>query len=113
MGQYFRLINYDKKEFIDPDKLGGGIKLWEWCANNATRIFPFLLRKSTGFGGGDIQKDYKMAGHWAGDRIALVGDYDESGNYDKAEKEFADISEQIRKDFNDFIENKDLKIETI
>ena len=32
MGQYFRLLNYDKREYVDPWDLGGVAKLWEWCA---------------------------------------------------------------------------------
>jgi len=110
MGQYFRLLNYDKKEFIDPWNLGGVAKLWEWCANNQCRILPFLLRKSNEGGGGDIEKEYQTAGQWAGDRVALVGDYDESRDFHRAETEFKNISQEVRKDFNDFIHIKDYKL---
>ena len=110
MGQYFRAVNLDKKEYINPWEMGNGAKLWEWAANNITRIFPFLLRKSNEGGGGDIQKDYKNAGRWAGDRIVVVGDYDESGLYDKASREFKEISREIEDEFNDFIEIKEYKI---
>jgi hypothetical protein len=110
MGQYFRLINYDKKEYIDPWRLGGLAKLWEWCANNQCRIIPFLLRQSNEGGGGDIHKDYDTAGHWAGDRISLVGDYDESKDFDRAEREFTDISDEVRGDYNDFIDVKEMKL---
>ena len=110
MGQYFRLINYDKREYIDPWRLGGAAKLWEWCANNQCRIMPFLLRQSTEGGGGDIQKEYDLSGHWAGDSLALVGDYDDSKDFDRAEKEFNDISHQVAKEYNDFIEVKDYKL---
>ena len=110
MGQYFRLINYDKKEYIDPWDIWGLGKLWEWCANNQCRILPFLLRKSSEGGGGDIEKDYQTAGRWAKDRIALVGDYDQSKDFDRAEKEFSNISHQVRKDFNDFIDAKEMKL---
>jgi len=104
VGQYFRLVNLDKKEYVDPWAIGGLGKLWEWCANNQCRVIPFLLRKSSQGGGGDIHKDYKYAGRWAGDRIVLVGDYDESGLFDKVEEEFREISEELAKEFNDFIE---------
>jgi len=30
MGQYFKCINLDKQEFLEPE---GGFKLWEWTAN--------------------------------------------------------------------------------
>ena len=110
MGQYFLIVNLDKKEFIHPHKLGSGLKLWEICASNACRVLPFLLRKSNETGGGDIQKEYKNAGRWAGDRIVVVGDYDESGLYDKALKEFKDISHKIKDEFNDFIQVEHLQL---
>lgn len=104
MGQYFLLINLDKKEYIDPFKLGGGYKLWEWMANFTIFLPFFLLRKSTEGGGGDYHgRELKNLGRWAGDRVMLVGDYDESGLYDLAEKEFKEISDEIRMDFVQFL----------
>lgn len=104
MGQYFRLINYDKKEFVDPWNIGGGAKLYEWCANyQEAGIIPFLLRKSSQGGGGDIQKSYRTAGQWAGDKIALVGDYDISGDWELVKQEFKDISQAVKRDFRHFI----------
>lgn len=111
MGQYFRLLNLDKREYVDPWDVGGVAKLWEWCANNQCRVIPFLLRQSSEGGGGDIQEDYSLAGHWAGDRVVLVGDYDDSKLFDIAEKEFMNISKQLVKEFNDFIHIKDYQLE--
>ena len=108
MGQYFLIVNLDKKEYIHPHELGSGLKLWEICANNICRVLPFLLRKSNETGGGDIHKDYKNAGRWAGDRIVVIGDYDKSGLYDKAKEEFKEISNEIRDEFNDFIGSEEL-----
>ena len=138
MGQYFLIVNLDKKEYIDPDHLDGGPKLWEICANNTSRVIPYLLRQSTGRGGGDIgsresyelykkytdedgntnwervnkeiEEAYSNAGRWAGDRVVVVGDYDESGLYRKAEEEFTEISNQIAEEFNRFIEFDDSKV---
>ncbi|MBD3337847.1 MAG: hypothetical protein GF353_01975 [Candidatus Lokiarchaeota archaeon] len=110
MGQYFRPINLDKKEYVCPWEIGGVAKLWEWCANCYAGIFPFLMRKSNESGGGDIHKDYATAGRWAEDRIALVGDYDESNLWNIAENEYEDISEQLVKDYNDFIGDDGLKL---
>jgi hypothetical protein len=111
MGQYFRLINYDKREYVDPWRLGGLAKLFEWCANRQAGVIPFLLRKSDEGGGGDIQRDYHTAGRWAGERIALIGDYDSSEDYESAEREFTDISRELGLEYNDFIEAEGLQLE--
>jgi len=111
MGQYFRAVNLTKKEYVCPWEIGGIAKLWEWCVNNQAGIFPFLLRKSSDGGGGDIQKEYETAGRWAGDRIVLIGDYDASKLWDKLECDgWTDISEQLVKDYNDFIEVEQCKL---
>ena len=111
MGQYFKAVNLDKKEYVCPWAIGGLAKLFEWCANRQAGIFPFLLRKSNEGGGGDIQEDYKTAGRWAGDKVALVGDYDKSKLWDRLETEFNDISQQLVQDYNDFIQSDDLKLD--
>lgn len=109
MGQYFKFINHDKKEVVISWNIGTGAKLWEWCVNNSAGIFPFLLRKSNEGGGGDICKNYKTAGRWAGDRVALVGDYDESREYQQAE-DYKNISRQVADDYNHFVGVKDFQV---
>ena len=80
MGQYHYVVNLDKHEFLHPHALGCGLKLWEQMANHpgtATALIP-LLACSNGRGGGDLRDDDSgMVGRWAGDRIAIVGDYAE------------------------------------
>lgn len=110
MGQYFLIVNLTKKEYLDPHNLGGGLKLWEICANSVLNVLGFLLRKSSEGGGDDIQKDYKNAGRWAGDRIVVIGNYDKSKLYDKARQEFTEITAEIREEWNEFIELEELKI---
>lgn len=43
MGQYFRVVNKTKKEYVSPWDIGGGAKLWEWCANHTAGIFPYHM----------------------------------------------------------------------
>jgi hypothetical protein len=112
MGQYFKAVNLTKNEYVCPWEIGGVAKLWEWCVNPQAGIFPFLLRKSDDYGGGDIQKEYETAGRWAGDRIVLIGDYDSSNLWNKLEHGgWTDISEQLVKDYNDFIGDDRDKLE--
>jgi hypothetical protein len=114
MGQYFYAVNETKKEYVSPWDIGGVAKLWEWCANKWAGIFPYLLRKSSGLGGGDISdpEKSKYAGRWAGDKVSLVGDYDKSNLFERAESEFTNISQPLAKEYNDFIEVKKLQLET-
>lgn len=87
MGQYWIPVNLDKKEFIDPHRLGTGLKLWEQMANHpgtAAALILLCAAMPEARGGGDLDKNTKAAnrvvGRWAGDRIALVGDYAEEGD---------------------------------
>lgn len=112
MGQYWIPVNLDKKEYIDPHKLGSGLKLWEQTVNFPGTPCALLILTAAYYekrGGGDLdldenwhgrertfpkynvsaapfdKKDYpKVAaavlGRWAGDRIAIVGDYAEDSD---------------------------------
>lgn len=78
MGQYHYVCNLDKREFICPHKLGVGLKAWEQMASygGTTAALFALLICSRERGGGDLQGN-DAVGRWAGDRIAVVGDYAE------------------------------------
>jgi hypothetical protein len=114
MGQYFRAVNLTKREYVDPWDIGGGAKLWEWCANSYAGIFPYLLRQSSEGGGGDLDiaegSEASFAGRWAGDGVYLVGDYDESQLFDYANKHFTNISFDLVRDYNQFIGLDELKL---
>ncbi|MBP7936882.1 MAG: hypothetical protein KA354_19750 [Phycisphaerae bacterium] len=111
MGQYFVIVNLDKQEYLDPSSLGCGSKLLEIAANDCLNVLAFLLRQSSEGGGGDIHKPYHNAGRWAGDRIAIVGDYDESRIWQRCvDGLYREVSQKIREEWNDFIEIPRLKI---
>jgi len=78
MGQYHLTVNLDKKEFLMPHKLGVGLKLREQTGmgNSIPDALFMLLACSNGSGSGDfIDNQNEICGRWAGDRIAVVGDY--------------------------------------
>ncbi len=81
MGQYHIPVNLTKREFINPHALGVGLKLREQARSSpgTNTALIMLLACSNGRGGGDFDdqpgSEEKVIGRWAGDRIAIVGDY--------------------------------------
>ncbi len=104
MGQYYRIVNLDKREYIKPHDFAEGAKLLEFgCDGGSTMTaLAILLADGNGRGGGDLKSDDPIIGSWAGDRIVIAGDYAdpgkwgiESGLYYYAEAEFANISQRV------------------
>jgi len=113
MGQYFMAVNKTKKEYVRSWDIGGVAKLWEWCVNRTAGIFPYLLRKSSERGGGDIAvEEPQFAGRWAGDEVYLVGDYDESNLYEIAQSEYHNIAHELAEEYNEFVELDSCKLTT-
>lgn len=78
MGQYHILVNLTKKQFVHPHQVGNGLKLWGqvgWEHSLSTALY-MLIAASNDRGGGDFA-EHPMVGSWAGDSIALIGDYAE------------------------------------
>ena len=81
MGQYHRIVNTTKKEFLHPHKMGAGLKFLEWTfSENYMTAFALLLSADNGKGLGDHKAHVgggTIAGSWAGDNIVIAGDYGE------------------------------------
>ncbi len=82
MGQYHVTANLSKKEFVHPHALGDGLKLIEQAGSGPGGIgtaLILLLAASNGYGGGDfdVEDSNEVVGRWAGDQVAIVGDYAE------------------------------------
>ena len=56
MGQYYIIINRDKKQFVHPHRFGDGLKLLEFgCSATGTlTALAVLLASGNGRGGGRI-----------------------------------------------------------
>lgn len=83
MGQYHKLINLDKNEAVVPHAVGDGLKLREWSKGGMLTVLQLLLScaiKGGPRGGGDWDTEHPLVGSWAGDRIAIVGDYADEGD---------------------------------
>jgi hypothetical protein len=104
MGQYYHIVNLDKKEFLVPHVFGDGLKLMEFGSGGKTLTgLAILLSAGNGRGGGDFGNctvpdgggtpnhtvigtggvfdheteltHHPLVGSWAGDRIIIAGDY--------------------------------------
>lgn len=103
MGQYYLVVNIDKKQYLDPHCCGDGLKLLEFgcSANGSLTALAILLADGNGRGGGDLRSTNPIIGTWAGDRIVVAGDYADEGRfvtdakrnlYAIARQEFHDVS---------------------
>jgi hypothetical protein len=99
MGQYYKVINKTKKEWLCPHTFGNGLKLMEFVSDGKGVLqgLAILLAEGNGRGGGDLRSDNKLIGSWSGDEISIVGDYADSGLYDTATQNYQDISKETFK----------------
>jgi hypothetical protein len=85
MGQYYKIVNIKKKQYISPLTFGDGSKLMEFSmsANGVLAGLAILLADGNGRGGGDLNSDNPIVGSWAGDNIVIAGDYADTGKFVK------------------------------
>lgn len=138
MGQYWHAVNLDKHEYLNPHTFDHGAKLWEHLANHpgvGAALIVLCAAQPEARGGGDLDLDQnwhgpervdmrsvgphvpgyeeiarRTIGRWAGDRIALIGDYaheDDLPNED-ATKIYALCHKAEDLDPEDEIDPKDL-----
>ncbi len=78
MAQYCLVANLDRKEFLSPKQFGEGVNLWSFGFNSVGTMtgLAILLNPSDGrrfpLDGGPVNP---IIGRWAGQRIAIIGDY--------------------------------------
>lgn len=85
MGQYYKIVNIKKKQYISPYIFGDGSKLMEFSmsANGVLAGLAILLADGNGRGGGDLHSENDIVGSWAGDNIVIAGDYADTGKFVK------------------------------
>ena len=85
MGQYYKIVNIKKKQYISPHTFGDGSKLMEFSmsANGVLAGLAILLADGNGRGGGDLHSENDIVGSWAGDNIVVAGDYADAGKFVK------------------------------
>ena len=89
MGQYFKVVNVKKREYINPHMFNDGMKLMEFGmrAGGTLTALAVLLSNGNGRGGGDLDSSNDIIGSWAGDQIVVAGDYGDDGKFLPADKQ--------------------------
>lgn len=111
MGQYHKLYNLTKREYVHPHSINNGLKLMEQVGyyKSTSSALLLLVANSNGRGGGDAPP-HPLIGRWAGDQIVVQGDYSEPHDpahiTDEDLDSFADISADV-KDMLDKVFNED------
>ena len=109
MGQYHKLINTTKKEYVSGWDTGMMAKHYEqmgFQGSMADILYCLMIAQGNERRGGGDTDGHKFIGRWAGDDVAVVGDYytEDSDNpkykdlYDIVEedKHYKNISSSIR-----------------
>lgn len=89
MGQYFLIVNKDKKQFLDARKFGEGVEISQAVSGYHAQALALLTCRM------DAVRDTNnnLLGSWSGDFVAAAGEYAAEPNlYKTARAEFEDIS---------------------
>ena len=102
MGQYYKVVNLDKKQFLAPHDCGNGAKLMEFGLSGMSMMscVSILLADGNGRGGGDLHSKNSIIGSWAGDRIVITGDYADNGKFIPEDQGPLDEDSQGHDDYN-------------
>jgi hypothetical protein len=96
VGQYYKILNLDKAEYINPSAFGGGSKLGEF-GPQLNLVLQLLLAKSDADAGEAEPVGNAVYGRWAENRIAIIGDYDSSGLYGRLKRpEYVNITSLLK-----------------
>lgn len=93
MGQYYVMVNLDKKEILCPDVFGDGAKLLEFSgsSNGMLQALALLTAIGNGDGGGDICRTaYSSQGKIYEPRFGERVHYERQQDYDHQHKESPD-----------------------
>ena len=95
MGQYFLVVNTDKKEYLMPHNFGSGLKFLEFTSDELSVMsgLAHLLGQSSDPSGMGAAPD--ITGSWIGAQVVIVGDYDESNLYHTAYETYENISNKV------------------
>tara|TARA_B100001250_G_scaffold171158_1_gene147420 strand:+ start:533 stop:985 length:453 start_codon:yes stop_codon:yes gene_type:complete len=96
MGQYHKLINITKKEFVVGHDIGINLKHYEQIGfegSMADVLYCLMIAQGDDRRGGGDVSGHKLIGHWTGDPVAIVGDYYTEDTDNRSYKNLYDIVE--------------------
>jgi len=108
MGQYYKIVNVKKREYINPHMFNDGKKLMEFgmSAGGTLTALAVLLSNGNGRGGGDLHSANTIVGSWAGDPIVVAGDYGDEGKFlpeDKQDTTLYAVAQEEGKDISHLV----------
>jgi len=108
MGQYYKIVNVKKREYLNPHMFNEGMKLMEFgmSAGGTLTALAVLLSNGNGRGGGDLASTNEIVGSWAGDPIVIAGDYGDEGKFlpaDKQDTTLYTVAEEEGKDISHLV----------
>ena len=95
MGQYFAIYNLDKEQVINPARFNDGLRLREFGSSSCGTMLALAALLAHGNEHGGIHSSHEIIGTWAGDRIAIIGDYADISSFSEGLASFTDVSEHI------------------
>ena len=95
MGQYFAIYNLDKAQLIQPDRFNDGLRIREFGSSAGGVMLALAALLAYGNEHGGIRSRHELIGSWAGDRIAIIGDYADLAPFPEDLAGFTDVSEHI------------------
>ncbi len=91
MGQYYHIVNLSRREFLNPHRLGDGLKLMEFASSSygTMSALAMLIGSPVSMSFRDSENHnaaYKslwasFVGRWEGQRIVVAGDYANNGSF--------------------------------
>lgn len=100
MRQHWKVVNVTKRELLHPHRFDEGLKFCEFANSSGGTLagLAFLLAapSSMGSGGGDLTGPHSdLLGSWIGDKVVILGDYNDDAEYAGLYSEAEDISLQV------------------
>ena len=98
MGQYHKLINLTKKEYVNPYEIGLGAKHLEGIGFEGSMgdvMYLLSIAQGNEYRGGGDAEGHRYIGRWAGDEVVVVGDYYDADNDNPKFKGLYDIDDGV------------------